>query len=92
MYDLLMMSKGEMDSLGKLFAAQSAEVGDLLATMSRALEGTTWQGARADRFRALWSDTFAPNLVALQQSLTDNASFIGAELANASTAFDHTAG
>lgn len=86
--DLLVMSKSQMEQLAATFARQGEEVQGVIHAIQGTLEATTWQGARADRFRQLWESEFRPNLLTLVEALGEHATFIGRELQAGVTALD----
>ena len=86
--DMLVMSKSQMERLGATFGQQSTEVEDVIRAIQTALDSTTWQGNRADRFRQLWETEFRPNLRNLVEALGEHATFIGRELQAGVSALD----
>ncbi|MDH3754721.1 MAG: WXG100 family type VII secretion target [Acidimicrobiia bacterium] len=88
MSDVLVMNKAHMESLTQRFRQKAEEVERLRAEVTNLLGSTTWDGARARRFRDEWNGTFSPNLVKLQTALDENAGFLDQERANAMTAMD----
>ena len=86
--EMLVMSKSQMEQLGATFARQGQEVQDVIRAIQAALDGTTWQGGRADRFRQLWETEFRPNLASLVEALGEHAGFIGRELQAGVSALD----
>lgn len=86
--DMLVMSKSQMEQLATTFGQQSVAVQDVMRAIQGALDGTTWQGGRADRFRQLWETEFRPGLTGLVESLGEHSTFIGRELQAGVTALD----
>ncbi|MEO0492614.1 MAG: hypothetical protein AAF081_04275 [Actinomycetota bacterium] len=86
--DMLVMSKSQMQELAAVFGQQSEAANTILAAVDRALNSTTWQGARANHFREQWNGPFKSNLVALQNALAENAAIIGRELQAGVSAMD----
>ena len=56
--DMLVMSKSQMEQLAVIFARQKETAEGVISAISAGIDGTTWQGARADRFRQLWESEF----------------------------------
>ncbi len=86
--DMLVMSKSQMEQLAGNFARQQQAVQDVIRAIQSGLEGTTWQGARADRFHQLWNTEFRPNLMNLAEALGEHSSFITRELQAGVSALD----
>ena len=86
--DMLVMSKSQMEQLGVTFGQQGQAVQEVIRTIQGAIDGTTWQGNRADRFRQLWETEFRPNLLGLVEALGEHSTFIGRELQAGVTALD----
>ncbi len=86
--DMLVMSKSQMEQLAANFARQKETAEGVIAAVQAGIDGTTWQGARADRFRAMWETEFRPSLRALCDMLGEHAGFISAELAAGVSALD----
>lgn len=86
--DMLVMSKSQMEQLAGNFARQQQAVQDVIRAIQSGLEGTTWQGNRADRFHQLWNTEFRPNLMSLAEALGEHASFITRELQAGVSALD----
>jgi uncharacterized protein YukE len=86
--DMLVMSKSQMEQLAATFGQQSQAVQDVIRAIQGGLDGTTWQGNRADRFRQLWDTEFRPNLMTLVDALGEHSTFIGRELQAGVTALD----
>jgi WXG100 family type VII secretion target len=67
---------GELEQLAALrgvFDTQAGAVDDLTRTIRAQLDGTSWQGPAADRFRQAWEGEFEPNLAKLRTALQDAA-------------------
>jgi len=88
MSDVLIMNKAHMDTLLQRFRQKSDQVEQLRNEITQLLAGTTWDGARARRFRSEWEGTFAPSLARLEAALTENANFLNHERTNAVSAMD----
>ena len=86
--DMLVMSKSQMEQLAGNFGRQQQVVQDVIRAIQGGIDGTTWQGARADRFQALWSTEFRPNLTHLVSALGEHSTFIGRELQAGVSALD----
>ena len=86
--DMLVMSKSQMEQLAATFGHQSQAVQDVIRAIQGGVDGTTWQGNRADRFRQLWESEFRPNLLNLVEALGEHSTFIGRELQAGVTALD----
>lgn len=86
--DMLMMSKSQMEQLVAVFARQKQTIEEVIAAIGAGIDSTTWQGARADRFRQLWETEFRPNLRNLCEALGEHSAFIGAELQAGVSALD----
>ncbi len=86
--DMLVMSKSQMEQLAANFGRQQQAVQDVIRAIQGGIDGTTWQGARADRFVQLWNSEFRPNLSALVDALGEHSAFIGRELQAGVTALD----
>ena len=86
--DMLVMSKSQMEQLGVTFGHQSQAVQEVIRAIQGAIDATTWQGNRADRFRQLWETEFRPNLLNLVDALGEHSTFIGRELQAGVTALD----
>lgn len=86
--DMLVMSKSQMEQLAVNFGRQQQAVQDVVRAIQTGLDGTTWQGARADRFHQLWNTEFRPNLMSLVEALGEHSAFIGRELHAGVTALD----
>ncbi|MXV99762.1 MAG: WXG100 family type VII secretion target [Acidimicrobiaceae bacterium] len=86
--DMLVMSKSQMEQLAVIFARQKETAEGVISAIGAGIDGTTWQGARADRFRQLWETEFRPNLRALCDALGEHSTFISAELQAGVSALD----
>ena len=86
--DMLVMSKSQMEQLAANFGRQQQAVQDVIRAIQAGLDGTTWQGARADRFNQLWNSEFRPNLMSLVDALGEHSAFIGRELQAGVSALD----
>ena len=86
--DMLVMSKSQMEQLAGNFARQQQAVQDVIRAIQSGLEGTTWQGNRADRFHQLWNTEFRPSLMNLSDALGEHSSFISRELQAGVSALD----
>ena len=86
--DMLVMSKSQMEQLAGNFGRQQQAVQDVVRAIQSGLDGTTWQGARADRFHQLWNTEFRPNLMTLVEALGEHSAFISRELQAGVTALD----
>ncbi len=86
--DMLMMSKSQMEQLVGIFARQKQAAEEVISAIQAGIDGTTWQGARADRFRQLWETEFRPNLRTLCDALGEHSAFISAELQAGVSALD----
>ena len=86
--DMLVMSKSQMEQLAGNFARQQQAVQDVIPAIQSGLEGTAWQGNRADRFHQLWNTEFRPNLMNLSEALGEHSSFITRELQAGVSALD----
>ncbi len=86
--DMLVMSKSQMEQLAVIFARQRETAEGVISAIGAGIEGTTWQGARADRFRQLWESEFRPNLRALCDALGEHSTFITTELRAGVSALD----
>lgn len=86
--DMLVMSKSQMEQLAVIFARQKETAEGVISAISAGVDGTTWQGARADRFRHLWETEFRPSLRALCDALGEHSAFITAELQAGVSALD----
>ncbi|MXW94861.1 MAG: WXG100 family type VII secretion target [Acidimicrobiaceae bacterium] len=86
--DMLVMSKSQMEELAVIFARQKETAEGVISAIGAGIDGTTWQGARADRFRQLWETEFRPNLRALCDALGEHSTFISAELQAGVSALD----
>lgn len=78
--DVLVMSKSQMEQLALNFGRQKEVAEGLIASIQSGLDATTWQGARADRFRMLWETEFRPNVRAMCEALGEHSAFITREL------------
>ena len=74
--DMLVMSKSQMEQLAATFGHQGQAVQYVIRAIQGSLDVTTWQGARADRFRLLWDTGFRPNLLNLVEALGEHSIFI----------------
>ena len=64
---------GSIEEMHQLRAALEREahtVAQLASNVSSQVDGTTWTGPAADRFRAQWDGEFRPVLTQLQQALS----------------------
>lgn len=86
--DMLMMSKSQMEQLAANFARQKETGEGMIGAVQAGIDGTTWQGARADRFRAMWETEFRPSLRALCDMLGEHSTFIATELQAGVSALD----
>jgi len=86
--DMLVMSKSQMEQLAVIFARQRETAEGVISAIGAGIEGTTWQGARADRFRQLWESEFRPNLRALCAALGEHSTFITTEPSAGGSALD----
>lgn len=86
--DMLVMSKSQMEQLGANFRTQQEAVERVIAAIQSGIDGTTWQGARADQFRTLWESQFKRNLLALRDALGEHGTFIARELQAGVSALD----
>ena len=86
--DMLVMSKSQMEQLAGNFARQKQTAEGVITAIQAGIDGTTWQGARADRFRQLWESEFRPNMRALCDALGEHSTFISRELQAGVTALD----
>ena len=86
--DMLVMSKSQMEQLAGNFARQKQTAEGVITAIQAGIDGTTWQGARADRFRQLWESEFRPNLRALCDVLGEHSTFISRELQAGVSALD----
>ncbi len=86
--DMLVMSKSQMEQLAANFARQKETAEGVISAVQAGIDGTTWQGARADRFRTLWETEFRPSLRGLCDMLGDHSTFITAELQAGVSALD----
>lgn len=86
--DMLVMSKSQMEQLAANFGRQREVAEGVIGAIQSGLDGTTWQGARADRFRQLWESEFRPNLRAMCDALGEHSGFILRELQAGVTALD----
>jgi uncharacterized protein YukE len=66
----------QMQTLDSTFTGQAQAVVDLTSRITSTLQGTSWTGPAAERFRQDWSGQFQPALQKLQQALTDNAAIV----------------
>lgn len=86
--DMLVMSKSQMEQLAGNFGRQQQAVSEVVRAIQAGIDGTTWQGARADRFHQLWNSEFRPNLQRLVEALGEHSAFIRRELQAGVTALD----
>lgn len=86
--DMLVMSKSQMEQLAANFGRQQVAVQDVIRAIQGGIDGTTWQGARADRFQHVWNTEFRPNLTNLVNALGEHSTFIGRELQAGVSALD----
>lgn len=86
--DMLVMSKSQMEQLAANFARQKETTEGVIGAIQAGIDGTTWQGARADRFRTMWEAEFRPSLRALCEMLGEHSAFIRAELQAGVSALD----
>ena len=86
--DMLMMSKSQMEQLAANFSRQKETAEGVISAVQAGIDGTTWQGARADRFRSMWETEFRPSLRALCDMLGEHSAFITAELQAGVSALD----
>ena len=86
--DMLVMSKSQMEALGANFRQQAEAVERVIAAIQGGIDGTTWQGARAEQFRTLWESQFKRNLMTLREALGEHSMFISRELQAGVTALD----
>lgn len=86
--DMLVMSKSQMEQLAGNFARQKQAAEGVIGAIAAGIDGTTWQGARADRFRQQWETEFRPSLRALCDALGEHSAFIGRELQAGVSALD----
>ena len=71
---------GDLEQLAALratFAQQSQVLEEVAGTVRAQLQGTTWHGPAAERFRGAWSGDFEPSLRRLQQALQEAAVEVG---------------
>jgi WXG100 family type VII secretion target len=64
---------GSIDEMQQLRAALEREaqtVAQVAGNVTNQVNGTTWTGPAADRFRAQWEGEFRPVLTQLQQALS----------------------
>ena len=86
--DMLVMSKSQMEQLAANFGRQKDVAEGVIGAIQSGVESTTWQGARADRFRQLWESEFRPNMRAMCDALGEHSAFIARELHAGVTAMD----
>lgn len=86
--DMLVMSKSQMEQLAVNFGRQKQTAEGVISAIQSGVEATTWQGARADRFRQLWETEFRPNMQAMCEALGEHSTFITRELQAGVTALD----
>ena len=86
--DMLVMSKSQMEQLAVNFGRQKQVAEGVIGAIQSGVEATTWQGARADRFRQLWETEFRPNMRAMCEALGEHSTFITRELQAGVTALD----
>ena len=86
--DMLVMSKSQMEQLAVNFGRQKQVAEGVISAIQSGVDGTTWQGARADRFRQLWESEFRPNMRAMCDALGEHSTFIARELQAGVTALD----
>lgn len=86
--DMLMMSKSQMEQLAINFARQKDTTEGVISGIQSGIDSTTWQGARADRFRTMWETEFRPSLRALCDALNEYSTFISSELKAGVSALD----
>ena len=68
---------GQMQELQSTFNQQSQAVQQLTAAINGKVNGTTWEGPAADRFRQAWEGQFQPTLRELQAALQEAAQEVG---------------
>lgn len=66
----------QLDGLERSFRTESQNVGQLVARISTTLNGTTWLGPAAERFKTEWSQNFSRSLQQLQQALDQQAAYV----------------
>ena len=86
--DMLVMSKSQMEQLAVNFGRQQQVAEGVISAIQSGVDATTWQGARADRFRQLWETEFRPNMRAMCDALGEHSAFITRELQAGVTALD----
>lgn len=67
---------GELEQLVTLrgaFDREAGSVDELTRNIRGQLNGTTWEGPAADRFRQMWEAEFEPSLSKLRSALQDAA-------------------
>ena len=86
--DMLVMSKAQMEALGANFRQQGEAVERVIAAIQGGIDGTAWEGRRAEQFRSQWEGQFKRNLLALRDALGEHAVFLSRELDAAVNALD----
>lgn len=86
--DMLVMNKSQMEALGANFRQQAEAVERVIAAIQGGVDGTNWQGRRAEHFRSAWESQFKRNLLALRDTLGEHSTFIARERDAAISALD----
>jgi WXG100 family type VII secretion target len=67
----------DLASLRAAFQQHAATLDELASSMRGRLEGTSWHGPAADRFREAWAGDFEPTLRRLQAALHEAGAEVG---------------
>jgi uncharacterized protein YukE len=66
----------QLDGLERSFRNESQNVGQLVGRITATLNGTTWLGPAAQRFKSDWTQNFSRSLQQLQQALDQQAAYV----------------
>lgn len=66
----------QLDGLERSFRTESQNVGQLISRINGTLNGTTWLGPAAQRFKNEWTTNFSRSLQQLQQALDQQAAYV----------------
>jgi WXG100 family type VII secretion target len=66
----------QLSSLEQTFTREAGNVTQLRSAISATLNGTSWRGPAAQRFREKWNGEFSQTLARLCDALTQNAQYV----------------
>lgn len=66
----------QLDGLERSFRSEAQNVGQLVVRITATLNGTTWLGPAAQRFKNEWSQNFSRSLQQLQQAIEEQAAYV----------------